>query len=107
VELHRIVVRERPHEAARRHSEPPLMEGGEVNHISRERGRILLVSLRNPLRLWPMEMGAEQPDIHQRLQVVVGYVGDQPRVAGRKHVHFLGHHSWRKRPRDNMKAFCG
>jgi hypothetical protein len=78
VKLQPVVVQERPHEAARRHSNPPLMEQGEADHISRGRGRLLLVSRRNPLRLRPMEMGAEQLGIHQRMQVVVGDGGDRP-----------------------------
>jgi hypothetical protein len=33
MQLHPIVVQERPHEAARRHSKPPLMEGDETDHV--------------------------------------------------------------------------
>jgi hypothetical protein len=35
VKLHPIVVRERPHEAARRHPKPPLMKRGEADHVPR------------------------------------------------------------------------
>jgi hypothetical protein len=33
MQLHSIVVQERPHEAARWHSKPPLVEGDETEHI--------------------------------------------------------------------------
>jgi hypothetical protein len=33
MQLHPVVMRERPHEAARRHPKPPLMERGETDHI--------------------------------------------------------------------------
>jgi hypothetical protein len=35
VKLHPIVMRERPHEAARRHPKPPLMKRGEPDHVPR------------------------------------------------------------------------
>jgi hypothetical protein len=38
MELHTIVVRERPHEVDCGHPESPLVEGGESDHIARERG---------------------------------------------------------------------
>jgi hypothetical protein len=84
VELHPIVVRERPHEVAHRHSKPPLMEGGEAHHIARRRSRLLLVAWHNPL--WPLPAGAraEQPDVDQCLQVIVGDKGDRPWIAGRQ-----------------------
>jgi hypothetical protein len=33
VQLHPVIVQERPHETARWHSEPPLVEEDETNHI--------------------------------------------------------------------------
>jgi hypothetical protein len=43
VELYPVIMRERLHEAASGHPKPPLMEGGEANHIDRGRGRLRLV----------------------------------------------------------------
>jgi hypothetical protein len=35
VQLHPIIVQERPHEAARWHAKPPLMEGDKADHVPR------------------------------------------------------------------------
>jgi hypothetical protein len=67
VQLHPIVVRKRPHETARRHFEPPLMEGDEANHIACGRGQLLLVPRGKPLRVRPEEAGAKQLPIDQAL----------------------------------------
>jgi hypothetical protein len=42
MQLHSVVVQERPHEAARWHSKPPLMEGDETENIPRRRSRVSL-----------------------------------------------------------------
>jgi hypothetical protein len=39
MQLHPVVVQELPHEAARWHSKPPLIEGYETDHIPRRRSR--------------------------------------------------------------------
>jgi hypothetical protein len=60
MQLHSVVVRERPHEAARRHPKPPLMEGGETDHVPRRRSRVGLAPRGQPLRLRPTEERMEQ-----------------------------------------------
>jgi hypothetical protein len=59
VKLHPVVVRMRPHEVARQHSKPPLMEGGEAHHTAHGRSRLVLVAWYNQLQLRPVEAGAE------------------------------------------------
>jgi hypothetical protein len=58
VHLHPIVVWKRPHEAARRHSKPPLVERDEANHMARGRGR-LLIPRGEPLSVRPKGVGAK------------------------------------------------
>jgi hypothetical protein len=60
VQLHPVVVQERPHETARWHSEPPLLEGDETNHIPQGRSRVGLARRGHPLRLQVTEEGMEQ-----------------------------------------------
>jgi hypothetical protein len=91
VELHHVVVWERPHEATHRHLEPPLVESGEAHHITRRRGRLLLVARCKPLRLWAVGAGAKQPSVHQRLQILVSIRGNGPRVARRKNAQLISH----------------
>jgi hypothetical protein len=65
--LYPIVVRERPHEAACRHPEPPLMEGGEADHVAHKRGRFLLVPRRETLRVCFVGARVKQSPTHQGL----------------------------------------
>jgi hypothetical protein len=51
VQLHHVVVRQGPHEAARRNPEALFMEQGETNDVVRGRIRHLLVVRRDPLGL--------------------------------------------------------
>jgi hypothetical protein len=51
----------------------------------------LFVARRIPLRLRPVGVGAKQPDIHQRLQILIGDERGGPWVMGRKSIWFLGH----------------
>jgi hypothetical protein len=60
MQLHPIVMRERPHEAARRHPKPPLMEGGETDHVPRRWSRVGLAPGGHPLRLRPVGERTEQ-----------------------------------------------
>ena len=60
MQLHPVVVQERPHEAARWHSKPPLMEGDETDHIPRRRSRVSVAHGGHPLRLRPIGEGTEQ-----------------------------------------------
>jgi hypothetical protein len=48
VQLHLLVVQDRPHEAACRHTEPPLVEGDEAHDVPRRRGRGGSARGRNP-----------------------------------------------------------
>jgi hypothetical protein len=61
VQLHPVVVREHPHEAARLYSEPLLMEQGEAHHTTHWRSWILLIARCIPLRLRAMEAGRSRP----------------------------------------------
>jgi hypothetical protein len=61
VQLHPVVVRERPHEAARLYSKPSLMEQGEAHHIACGRSWLLLVARCIPLRLRAVEAGRSRP----------------------------------------------
>jgi hypothetical protein len=63
VQLHLVVVRESPHEAARRNSKSSLMEQGEAHHIARRRSRHLLITRRKPLELWVVGAGVEQTSV--------------------------------------------
>jgi hypothetical protein len=60
VKLHPVVVRERPHEAARRHPKPPLMKRGEADHVPRRRSQVGLAPGGQPLRLRPAGERTEQ-----------------------------------------------
>jgi hypothetical protein len=51
VQLHPIVVQDRPHEVACRHTESPLVEGDEAHDVPRRRGRSGSARGGNPLRL--------------------------------------------------------
>jgi hypothetical protein len=66
VQLHFVVVEERPHEGAGRHAEPPLMEGHEAHHVTFWRRWFLVVGQRHspfwlgPARPWPQKPVADQ-----------------------------------------------
>jgi hypothetical protein len=66
VQLYPVVVQERPHEAARWHSKPPLMEGDKADHVPRRRSRVSLAR-DHPLRLWPTGEGTEQTIVDKGL----------------------------------------
>jgi hypothetical protein len=64
MQLHPILMWERPHEAARRHPKPPLMERGETDHVPRRRSRVGLAPGGRPLRLRPAgERGWSKPSV--------------------------------------------
>jgi hypothetical protein len=81
VQLHSVVVQERPHETARWHSKPPLMEGDETNHIPWRRSRVGLARGGHPLRLRPTGEGTEQTIGNKGLQILHSDGGERPRVA--------------------------
>jgi hypothetical protein len=81
MQLHPIVMRERPHEAARRHPKPPLMEGGETDHVPRRWSRVGLAPGGHPLRLRPIGERTEQILDNKGLQILHINGGERPRVA--------------------------
>jgi hypothetical protein len=91
VKLHPAVVRERPHEAARRHPKPPLMKRGEADHIPRRRSRVGLAPGGQPLRLWPAGERTEQTLGNEGLQILRGDDGEGPRVAWRNNGRLVSH----------------
>ena len=68
VELHAIVMRERPHEPVRRHAEATLVEGHEAHDIAITWPRLRLAPWSNPL--WPVGVGdrVEETIVDERLQ---------------------------------------
>jgi hypothetical protein len=60
VQLHPVVMQERPHETSCWHSEPPLMEGDETQHIPWRRGRGGSARRDHPLRLRVTREGTKQ-----------------------------------------------
>jgi hypothetical protein len=91
VQLHPVVVQERPHEAARWHSKPPLMEGDETDHIPRRRSRVGLARGGHPLRLWPTGERTEQTIGNKGLQILHSNGGERPRVTRRNDGHLVSH----------------
>jgi hypothetical protein len=70
VQLYPVVVLERPHETARWHSKPPLVEGDETNHIPWRRSRVGLARGCHPLWLRPTGEGTEQTIGNKSLQIL-------------------------------------
>jgi hypothetical protein len=67
------------------------MERGEAHFVARGRIRHLLVTQRKPFRLRTRGAGAEQTDLDQRLQILVGDREEEPWVARRKDADLLSH----------------
>jgi hypothetical protein len=83
VQLHPVIMQERPHETACWHSETPLMEGDETQHIPRQWGRGGPARRDHPLRLQVTREGTEQAISDKGLQIVHRDGGERPRVARR------------------------
>jgi hypothetical protein len=81
VKLHPVVMRERPHEAARLHPKPPLMKRGEADHVPRRWSRVSLAPGGQPLRLRPAGERTEQTLSDKGLQILRSDGGEGPRVA--------------------------
>jgi hypothetical protein len=92
VQLHPVVMQERPHETACWHSEPSLMEGDETQHIPRWRGRGSPARMDHPLRLRVTREGTEQAIGDKGLQVIHRDGGERPRVARRNDGYPVCHH---------------
>jgi hypothetical protein len=91
MQLHLVVVQERPHEAARWHSKPPLMEGDETDHIPRRWSRVGLARRGHPLWLRPNGEGMKQTIGNEGLQILHSDGGERPRVARRNNGHLVSH----------------
>ena len=92
VQLHPVDVQNRPHKTARRHSEPPLVEGNEAHHIPRRRGRGGSARRGHPLRLRVTGERTKQTIGNKGLQIVRRDGGEKPRVAWRNNGHPVSHH---------------
>jgi hypothetical protein len=91
VQLHPVEMQNRPHETTCWHSEPPLMEGNETQHIPRRRGRGGSARRSHPLRLRVTREGTKQAIGNKGLQIVHHDGGERPRVARRNDGHPVGH----------------
>jgi hypothetical protein len=91
MQLHPVVMRERPHEAAHRHPKPPLMEGGETDHVPPRRSRVGLAPRGQPLRLRPAGEGTEQTIGNKGLQILHCDGGERPWVARRNDGRLVSH----------------
>jgi hypothetical protein len=92
VQLHPIEMQNRPHETACWHSEPPLMERDETQHIPRRRGRGGSTRRDHPLRLRVTGEGTKQAIGNKGLQIVRRDGGERPRVARRNDGYPVDHH---------------
>jgi hypothetical protein len=63
MQLHPVVVQERPHEAARWHSKPPLMEWDETDHVPQRRSRVGLAPGAIHSGCGPPERGWSKPSV--------------------------------------------
>jgi hypothetical protein len=92
VKLHPIVMREHPHEAARRHPKPPLMKRGEADHVPQRRSWVGLAPGGQLLRLRPTEERTEQTLDDEGLQILHSNGGEGPRVARWNDGRLVSHH---------------
>jgi hypothetical protein len=90
VQLHPVVVQEHPHEAARWHSKPPLMEGDKADHVPRRRSQVGLAR-DHPLQLRPAGEGTEQTIGNKGLQIPHDDGGGRLRVTRRNDGHLVSH----------------
>ena len=82
VQLHLIIMQDRPDKTADRSSEPPVQEQQEANHIAWRRVWLPVVH-RGSDPLWQPDIrdGAEDPSLHARVQRGPGHVARGPRVV--------------------------
>jgi hypothetical protein len=91
MQLHPIVVREHPHEVARRHPKPPLMKRGEADHVPRWRSWVGLAPRGQPLRLRPTGERTEQTLGNEGLQILHSDGGEGPWVTRRNDGRLVSH----------------
>jgi hypothetical protein len=91
MQLHPIVVRERPHEAACQHPKPPLVKRGEADHVPRRWSQVGLAPRGQPLRLRPAGERTEQTLGNKGLQILHRDGGEGPRVARRNNGRLVSH----------------
>jgi hypothetical protein len=92
VQLHPVEMQNRPHETTRWHSEPPLVERNETQHIPRRRGWGDSARRGRPLRLRVTREGTKQAIGNKSLQIIHRDSRERPRVARRDDGHPIGHH---------------
>jgi hypothetical protein len=92
VQLHPIEMQNRPHEMTYWHSEPPLMERDETQHVPRRRGRGGSARRGHPLQLRVTGEGTKQTIGNKGLQIVRRDGRERPRVARRNDGYPVGHH---------------
>jgi hypothetical protein len=92
MQLHPVEMQNRPHKTTRWHSEPPLMERDETQHIPRRRGWGGSARRGHPLRLRVTREGTKQAIGNKGLQIVHRDGRERPRVARRDDGHPIGHH---------------
>jgi hypothetical protein len=110
VQLHPVVMQERPHETTCWHSEPPLMEGDETHHVPRRRGRVRPARRDHPPRLRVTREGTEQTIDDKGLQIIHHDGGERPRVARRNNGYPVGHRQtkgWRRSGQGAWFSFSG
>jgi hypothetical protein len=91
MQLHPVVMRERPHEAARRHPKHPLMERDETDHVPRRQSRVGLAPGGHPLRLRPAGERTKQTIGDKDLQILHGNGGERPQVTRQNDGRLVGH----------------
>jgi hypothetical protein len=92
VQPHPIEMQNRPLETTCWHSEPPLKERDETQHVPRRRGRGGSARRGHPLRLRVTGEGTKQSIGNKGLQIVHHDGGERPRVAWRNDGYPVGHH---------------
>jgi hypothetical protein len=104
MKLHPVVMRERLHEAARRHPKPPLMEGGETDHVSRRWSWFGLAPGGQPLRLQPAGERTEQTLSNKGLQILRSDGGERPWVAWRNDGRLVNHRRAKAMEAEGMRC---
>jgi hypothetical protein len=92
MQLHPVEMQNRPHKTTRWHSEPPLVERDETQHIPRRRGWGGSARRGHPLRLWVTREGTKQAIGNKGLQIVHRDGRERTRVARQDDGHPIGHH---------------